>query len=30
MHSEFWWGNILRKALLEDMEIDGRITLTWI
>jgi hypothetical protein len=27
MHTEFWWGNILRNVSVEDREADGRKTL---
>ena len=29
MHVEFYWGNLLRNAHLEERERDGRITFTW-
>ena len=30
MHTEFWWGNLRKRHLLEDLGVDGRIILNWI
>ena len=29
-HAGFWWGDLREEDLLEDPDVDGRITLQWI
>jgi hypothetical protein len=29
VHTGFWWGNLREGDHLEDPDVDGRITLTW-
>jgi hypothetical protein len=30
VHTKFWWGNLRKRDLLEDPDLDGRIILKWI
>jgi hypothetical protein len=30
VHTVLWWGNLRERDHLEDLDIDGRITLKWI
>jgi hypothetical protein len=30
MHTGLWWGNLKESNCLEDLGIDGRITLKWV
>jgi hypothetical protein len=30
MLTEFWWGNLMERAQLKDLDIDGRIIANWI
>jgi len=27
VHTEFWWGNLRKRDLLEDLRVDGRVIL---
>jgi hypothetical protein len=30
VHAGFWWGNVLERAHLKDLGVDGRIKIKWI
>jgi hypothetical protein len=29
MYTGFWWGNLIERDHLEDIDVDGRIILKW-